>query len=459
MTQPTLDGCVTTFAGYETGLGYVEEIDCGETPDATDSIEKLKYDEDSDGVFRFYPFGFLKSGGAKMKDNKVSVKGIGSRGVSCIRHGKYETEGSATYNPINTRRLYYTLGIVDALGDPIYDVSALDGPVCLGDCLPSFSMLKNYTSDCNDGSDIYLLYNMGKVKTFGVSATLDGAIEWSEEWLFQYEQESSSLSFTEPLQTVTVGNLPLTPCCSMFMFWEGDIWITRFKTENVSSQIVANDTTQIVVENPIMDFNRDGVVDGNAVNILPNQNDCYYDVRVKVNGTYVSIASVLSTDTRYITLSTGVDIGDTVLVEYNYMQQMYNVSAYDFTIDYGTEATYGIYRGLAVPYEIREKTLNITGSMTTNFKDIMEYRQYVQDEYFHLFIQQGGVVVFELLLSKWDDFDAPLSEEDLIENSLSFISEWICVDSELREEGISDTEEEGSGSEDEDLYPVVNGFA
>jgi len=456
MTQPTLDGCVTTFAGFETGLGYVEEIDCGETPDATDDVEKLQYYEDSDGIYRFYPFGHLTSAEAKMNDNKVKVKGIGSRTVACSRHGRYETDGSATYHPINTRRLYYTLGIVDDEGDPVYDVSALTGPVCMGDCLPSFSMLKYYDSECVDGDDIYFLYNMGKVNTFTVSANLDGFIEWSEEWLFQYEQYSSSLSFTESLQNVTVGNLLLIPCCDAFMFWEGDIWITRYTAENVSSQIVADDTTQLVVENDIMDFNRDGTIDGNAAPIIPNQNDCYYDVRVKVNGSYVTVSSVDANDTRYVTLATGVDIGDTVIVEYNYMQQMFHVSSYDFTVDHSLNATFGIFNGLAVPYEIRETTLDITGSMTTNFRNIMEYRQYVQDEWFHLFIQQGEQVVFQLLLCKFDgEYGIPLAEEDLIQNSLSFFASWICVDSELREEGISDTEEEGSSSEDVDHYPVV----
>lgn len=455
MTMPNIDGCVTTFAGFETGLGYVEEIDCGETPDATDDIEKLKYYQDSDGIYRFYAFGHLSSGGAKMNDNKISKKGIGSRGVSCTRHGRYVTEGSGTYHPVDTRRLYYALGIVDDIGDPIYDVSELDGPVCLGDCLPSFSMLKYFHSECVDGDNIYLLYNMGKVKSFTVSANMDGFIEWSEEWVFQYEQESSSLVFTEPLQNTTIGNIPLLSCCDAFMFWEGDIWITRFKSENVSSQIVADDTTQVVVENPIMDFNRDGTVNGNASNILPNQLDCYYDVRVRVNGNYVSVASVDADDTRYVNLTVGVDIGDTVLVEYNYMQQMFHVTNYDFTVGHSTAGTHGIFRGLAVPYEVREKTLDITGSMTTNFRNIMEYRQYVQDEYFHLFYQQGGQVVFQLLLTKWIDSDIPLSEEDLIQHSLSYLSEWGCVDSQLREEGITDYEEEGIGSEDIDLYPVV----
>lgn len=455
MTQPSLDGCVTTFAGFETGFGYVEEIVCGETPDATDEIEKLKYYDD-DGIYRFRPFGHLISGDAMMNDNKVSVKGIGSRTIACVRHGKYVTTGSATYHPINTRRLYYTLGIVDGDGDPVYDVSELTGPVCIGDCLPSFSVLKWYDSECTDDGSIFFLYNMGKVKSFTVSANMDGFIEWSEEWLFQYEQYSSSLSFTEPLQTVVVGNIPILPCCDAFMFWEGDIWKTVYTSENVSSQIVADDTTDIVVTYPIMDFNRDGTVDGNASAILPNQNDCYYDVRVKVNGSYVTISSVDSSDTRYITLAVGVDIGDVVLVEYNYMQQMFHVTSYEFTIDHDTVASGGIYRGLAVPYEIREKTLNLSGSMTTNFRNISEYRQYIQDQWFHLFIQQGGQVVFQLLLCKWNgDYGIPLSEEDLIQNSLSFMFSWVCVDSELREEGINDTEEEGSSSEEEHLYPVV----
>lgn len=456
MTLPTLDGCVTTFAGYETGLGYVEEIECGDTPDATDEEEQTQYYEDSDGVFRFYPFGHLQSVELGMKDNKVKGKSIGSRAVVCARHGKYETEGSGTYRPTGTRRLYYTLGLVDDEGDPVYDASLLEGPVCIGDCLPSFSVLKYYDSECVDGNDIFFLYNMGKIKTFSVSANVGEFIEWSEEWVFQYEQYSRSLTFTEPIQNVTVGNPPLIPCCDAFMFWEGDIWTTRYTTENVSNQIVADDTTEIVVENPIMDFNRDGVIDGNGAPIIPNQNDCYYDVRVLVNGVYVAVDSVDENDTRYITLTTGVDIGDTVVVEYNYMQQMFHVTSYDFTYDFGTVASTGIYKGLAVPYEVREVKLDITGSITTNFRNISEYRQYIQDEWFHLFFQQGNQVVFQLLLCKYDgDFAAPLSIEDLIQNNLSFFASWGCIDSELREAGITDTEEEGTSSEDEPMYPVV----
>lgn len=453
MTLPTPDGCEETFAGYEVDVGYVEEIDCGETPDATEAAEQVQYDDD-DGTYRFWAFGIVTSFNGKMNTNQQKFRGIGRRGLRCNVHGKYETTVDVTYHPINTRRLYFTLGIVDDEGNPVYDTSTLDEPVCIGGCLPSASMVEKIASDCDGSPDQYYLYNDVKIKTFSVSVSNDGAVEWSENLLAQYEQISASVVFTEPLQDVTIGQMPIEFCCNPFMFYEGDIWITRFVSEDVSAEITNPSTTQLVVENAIFDFNRDGTVDGNPGGL----NDCFYDVRVKVNGTYVTVASVLSTDTRYITLAAGVDPGDTVIVEYNKFEQLYNAKSYNFTVEWNTEALNGIYRGLAIPYEIRSKVFDITGSLTTNFRGIAEYRQYVQDEFFHIFYEQGAMVVFQHLYCKWDDFDKPVSEEDLIENTLPYTAADMCVDSQIRLP--SEGEEEGSsgGGSDPDMFPVVNGF-
>jgi len=452
MTLPTPDGCEETFAGYEGALGFVEEIDCGDTPDATEPAEQGQYDDD-DGTYRFYGFGLVTSFNGKINTNQQKFRGIGHRNIQCNVHGRYQSTADVTYNPINTRRLYYTLGIVDDEGNPVYDTSTLDEPVCIGGCLPSVSILNSIISDCDGSPDSFFLYNDAKIKTFSVSVSNDGAVEWSENLIAQFEQYSTTRVFTSPLQDVTVGQDPIEFCCGPFMFYEGDIWITRFVSENVSSEILNPDTTQLVVENAIFDFNRDGTVDGEPGGL----NDCMYDVRVKVNGTYVDIASVLSTDTRYITLSSGVDPGDTVIVEYNKFEQLYYAKSYDFTVEWNTEDLQGIYRGLAIPYEIRSKVYDISGNLTTNFRNLYEYRQYVQDEYFHIFFEQGGLVVFQLLYCKWDDFDKAISAEDLIENTLPFTASEMCVDSQIRlpSEG---EEEGGGGSGSVDMYPVVNGF-
>ncbi len=454
MTLPTVEECEGTFAGYEAVVGFVEELDCGETPDATEPAEQGQYYDD-DGTYRFYPFGTVTSFDGKMNTNQTKFRGIGNRGINCNVHGKYETTVDLTYHPHDTRRLYYVLGIVDSEGSPVYDTSTLTDAVCMGDCLPTSSILKKIASVCDGDPDQYYLYNNARIKTFSVSVDNEGAVEWTENLIPKFEQLENTRVFTEPLQNVTVGYDPLDPCCSPFMFYEGDVWITRFVTENVSSEIVNPSTTQIVVENAIFDFNRDGTVDGNPGGI----DNCFYDVRVKVNGSYVTISSVLSTDTRYITLDSGVDPGDTVIVEYNKFEQLFYATSYDFTVEWNTEGLQGIYRGLAIPYEIRSKVYDITGSLTTNFRNIYEYRQYVQDEWFHIFFQQGGMVVFQMLYAKWDAHEAPLSEEDLIENTLPFTAARLCVDSEIRLP--SEGEEEGSSSGDtgsEDMYPIVNGF-
>ena len=451
MTLPTVEECEGTFAGYEAAVGYVEELDCGTTPDVTEPSEQGQYYDD-DGTYRFYPFGTVTSFDGKMATNQQKFRGIGHRSIVCNVHGKYDATVDLTYYPHDTRRLYYVLGIVDSEGSPVYDTSVLTEPVCMGDCLPTQSILKKIESVCDGDPDQYYLYNMSRIKTFTVSVNNEGAVEWSESMISQFEQLEASRVFTEPIQNVTIGYDPIGPCCSPFMFYEGDIWITRFVSENVSAEIVAPDTTEIVVEDAIFDFNRDGVVDGN----IGGLENCFYDVRVKVNGTYVEIDSVLASDTRYITLVDGVDPGDTVIVEYNKFEQLFNASSYTFTLEWNTEALHGIYRGLAVAYEIRSKVYDITGSVTTNFRNIYEYRQYVQDEWFHIFFQQGGVVVFQLLYTKWDAHEAPISEEDLIENTLPFTSATICVDSEIRLP--SEGEEEGGDTGSEDMYPVVNGF-
>ena len=360
MTLPTPDGCEETFAGYETVVGFVEEIDCNETPDATEPAEQGQYYDDN-GVYRFYPFGIITSFDGGMNTNQTKFRGIGRRGLRCNVHGKYETTADITYNPLNTRRLYYVLGILDDEGNPVYDTSLLTEPVCIGGCLPSVSILERIVSECDGTPDQFYLYNGAKIKTFSVSVSNDGAVEWSENTIPQFQQYAASRAFTGNLQTVTVGQDPMDDCCGPFMFYEGDIWITRFVSENVSAEIVNPTTTQLVVEDAIFDFNRDGEVDGEAGGL----DDCMYDVRVLVNGVYVTVASVLSTDTRYVTLAVGVDPGDTVVVEYNKFEQLYNAKSYDFTVEWNTEGLQGIYR---ICYTIRDQVEELRHFWFTNYE-------------------------------------------------------------------------------------------
>ena len=162
MTLPTVENCEGTFAGYETDVGYVGEIDCGITPDVNELDEQDEYFDD-EGTFRFYPFGFITSFNAKMATNQIKQRGIGARNIRCNVHGRYETTVSVSYNPIDTRRLYYTLGILDESGNPVFDTSELDEAVCLGNCLPPHSIIKKIASDCDGSPDQYYLYNMSKI--------------------------------------------------------------------------------------------------------------------------------------------------------------------------------------------------------------------------------------------------------------------------------------------------------
>jgi hypothetical protein len=452
MTIPEIDTCNATLSGFEAGIGYVEELDCGDTPDVDIAGEIGQYYDDN-GTPRFYSFGLETAFDAKMEANSVKIRGIGNRDLTCMRHGQYKTSAEVTYNPTDTRRLFYALGIRDDEGLPVYDTSLLDSPVCVGDCLPTQSFIKALESDC-DGESMYFLYNMMKEKTFNVKVGNEGLVEWNEKFIGQYEQISPSFNFTEPLQTVHVGNLPLDSCCEAFRYNEGDIWITRYISETVSSQIVSIGQTTIVVSHEIFDFNRDGVVDGNP----GGPGDCYYDVRVKVNGSYETVSSV-SSDGLTITLANGVDPGDVVIVEYNYIEQFFYVTGYEFTLEWNTEALFGIYKGLPIAYEIASKVRDISGSVTTNFRNTKEYAQYIQDEYFHIFFEQGDQVVFQLLYTKWETFEIPISEEEFIENSLNFVSSKLCVDSEMRFNEDTGEEGEGEGGGGGDTFwPVVNGF-
>lgn len=418
-----------TYAGYETGAGYVEEDSCGVTPPFSSS----NY---FNGLFR--PFGHLTSFVPNYDISNREFRSIESDEVECMMDGPHFCQINLSYHPVNTRRLYYTLGI------PYYDLSSLTAPIDIGRCLPYQSIKNWFDNELEDGR-INFLYNMCKVQSFTVRANLNGFIDWSEILIGQKEQYSDSDVFG----STTVGDNNLLPCCPAYSFFDGDVYISRYTEEDATSQIAEAGQTEFSTEHSIFDFNRDGYVDAEEV-------DCFWDIKAFVNGIEVEIEYVTFTTVR---LETGVQLTDTVEIRYHYLERLYNSSSYSMTVNWNTMAM-GTFNS-EFAQDMAERELSITGSLTMDFQHVEEYLQYVNNQYFHIFFEQGGEVVFQCLFCKWDRYRKNIRPEDLVGVVSTFTASRLQIDNQIRDAQLREFEEETIEPEPEpedQTFPIFNGF-
>jgi len=513
MTRPQLSGCVHTYSGYESGAGYVEESACGITPpicvdiemcfpssyaelqatypasqylfkyaltrDSSDKRTRLWFSHYTDSgtitwteiangggatitgngtvytsvinsVYdegRFYPFGHLTSFVPNYNISNTEFRSINSDEVECMLDGQHDCQINLSYHPTNTRRLYYTLGI------PYYDLSSLTEPIDIGRCLPYQSIKNWHDSECIEDIINYL-YNMCKVQSFTIKANMSGFIEWSEIILAQREQYSDSDVFG----STQIGENTLLPCCPAYSFYEGDVYITRYTEEDATSQIAESGQTEFSTEHSIFDFNRDGYVDSYEV-------DCFWDVKVYVNQLEVEIEQVTFNS---VTLTNGVSLTDTVEIRYHYLEQITNCSAYSMTVNWNTVGL-PVFNSQYVQ-DVVEQELSITGSLTMDYQHIKEYTQYVNNQFFHIFFEQGGEVVFECLWCKWDRYRRNIRPEDLVGLVTSFTAERLQIDNQIRQANLREFEEETVEPEPtptptptptppvDTYWPLINGF-
>lgn len=393
MAEP--NDCIETLAGYEADVGYVREVTCGTTP--PDS--SVNYYDDG-GTKRFQAFGHVQSFEPTFATNQIKKRGLGNRKITCNKHGKYDLSVSISYFPNNMDRLIYVLGDTPASGVP--------------DHVPSSSFVRQINRVAPNAQDQWELYNMMKVNTFTIEASVDDAILFSEDALGQYLQPGDSKVFAG-FQTVTVGELPNHPLqvgCDMLMFYEGDILITRESSEDVSTQFTGLETQATLTNSP-MDWLLDGT----------NYEDvAITDLEVLVNGSTVALTAVNYT-AKTVDLTVAPGGADIVVVNYHYVDRLFNVSDYSVEMAHNQTANFGISDGLAVAYEIVEGIFAVTGSLTTNFNSRAQYDQYVGDEYFHLIFGLGGLKDLYVKNAKWDNAIPPTTEEDLIAESLDYESE------------------------------------
>lgn len=455
-----IQGCANTFTGPMGGAGWVREVVCGETPDVRVPAERAQYFEDPNnpGNYHLYGFGIITGISQEFNPNQQKTRGIGSRDIHCNRAGQFETSLEITYNPTDLGRIPFITGI-DA------DIQALEAPVCLGDCLPYSSIETWYERDCPSENEIRWLHNMMLLDTFSNTVTVGEFVEWSESLMGQYQQRSSSKLYTPPIQSVQVGLDPLDPCCDAFMAHDGDIYMMLKQTENVSSQIQAGGTSIFTLAKNAADFNRDGVIDGNLATF--NNKLCWRDVEVYVDGSKIAddLITVSTINSKFVNIGMTVTPGQTVVIYYYYMRQLWNVTAYDFEIAWNAVQARGIWKGLPVPYELQNAVRDITGNVTQNFKDAIEYDQMKADEFFHLFFEQGGIsdtpIVWQLLFAKWDSVNPPFQEDDLIAVQSPYQAMGVCIDNQIRlppDGSAEEGEGEGGGGGPTDYFPLINGF-
>lgn len=497
-----ISGCHFVHSGYSSGAGYIEEDECGITPPVCVDIELSfpsgfielndlyppsehifkyaitrdncenrtrlwfsHYNDSGVAVWvqisnggaatitangtiytsvlnpiydegRFYPFGYLTSFVPNYDISNTEFRSIESDEVECMLDGHHGTQINLSYYPSNTRRLYYTLGIA------LYDLTGLTAPIDIGRCLPYQSIFNWHNEECNSIDEINFLYNMSKVRSFTINADMNGFVEWNEILVAQKEQYSYDNTFDD----VAVGEYTTLPCCDPYMFYEGDIWITRYLEEDASDQLVTPGQTIFAVSHSVFDFNRDGYIDNTEV-------DCFWDIKVFVND--------IEVDIEYVTFNTvelveGLNIGDNVVIKYHYIEQIYNCTSYSMTVDWGTTplSTFNtIY-----PQDMVERGLSITGTLTMNFENLKEYVQYVNSQFYHIFFEQGGEVVFECLWCKWDGMKRNIAEDDLISAILPFTASKLQIDNQIRRGSLRELEEEIIEPEPTPTPPVVYGF-
>ena len=440
----SIQGCASTYTGPEGGAGWVQELECGDTPDVRITAEQDQYYEDPNnpGNYHLYGFGILTSISSTFNPNQLKTRGIGNRDINCNKHSRYETELEVGYNPVDLVRIPFITGITD-------DIQDLDAPVCVEDCLPYSSVETWHEKECVTPKAARFLHNMMMVDTFSCTVSLGEFIEWKETLKGQYRASSASKVYTPPMQSTQVGLNPLDPCCTAFMAYEGDIYITRRVTnEDLTSQVGPGGDTLFILDYNVMDFNRDGVIDGELGDFQNRL--CYRDIEVYVDGVMVNDTNTINVsdvNTHYIMLAHAVMPGSTITATYNYMYQMPNVTAYDFEIAHNVEESRGIWKGAPVPYEVINVTRDYTGNLTTNFKDLAEHTQMINDQYFHLFFEQGGngdtPVVWIFCFVKWEEVNPPQSEDGLIELPLPWTATHLCLDNQIRLPPNTSIEEEG----------------
>lgn len=437
MAFPTGDesvqGCASTYTGPDGGAGWVEEIICGDTPDVRVASEQTQYYEDPNnaGNFHLRTFGILTAIASNFNPNQSTTRGIGDKDIQCNKHAMYETELDISYNPVDLLRVPFMTGITQ-------DIQALTGPVCMQECLPYSSIETAHEKDCPSAKAARFLHNMMTVQTFSVNVVMGEFVEWSETLIGQFRQASTSKLYTPPLQNVEVGLNPLAPCCTAFMSYEGDIYKTiKVTNESLTSQIVAGGEDTFELDYNVMDFNRDGVIDGNLATFQNRL--CYRDIEVYVDDILINDTNTVTVSTvnsAFIQLATAIMPGSTITVTYNYMYQMPNITQYNFEVNHNSVESRGIWKGQPVPYEVQNDTRDYTGEMTSNFKDLGEHNQMMNDEYFHLFFEQGGTsatpIVWIILFAKWDNINPPHTESGLIELPLPWTARHICVDNQIR---------------------------
>jgi len=436
-----IQGCASTYDGTMGGAGFVREQVCGETPDVRVPADQGQYYEDPNhpGNYHLFGFGFITGLTPKFNPNQKKTRGIGSKDIRCNKHSRYDTSLEISYNPVDLVRIPFITGIDD-------DISTLRQAVCVNDCLPYSSIETWHERDCPEEKEVRKLHNMGLTTDFKCSVQIGEYVEWTESIMHQFQQASDSKLYTPPLQSVEVGLNPLDPCCDAFMAYEGDVYKTKRENENLTSQIHVGGSTIFLLTYNVMDFNRDGNIDGLLGSFQNMQ--CFRDIEVYVDGILsndTNLITVSPVNSKYFQLAAAVMPGQTITAKYYHMVQLFNITAYDFEKNNNGKESRGIWKGTPVPYEIQGVSRDYSGSLTANYKDDNEYEQMKDDEYFHLFFEQGGLsptpIVWQLLFSKWESVDAPHNEDDLIALPLPFTSSKMCIDNQIRLPPDGSTEE------------------
>jgi len=388
--------CVETLAAFEGVVGYVPETDCGVTPDIVPGTEYndvlgTKY------LFAFAPV--VESIEPEFNTNQIKKRGIGNRTHVCNQHGRYETTISYSFYPTDFAFVPYALGSATATTDH----------------LPSMSIERAWKRTTPNPFEHRELFNGVKVNTWTVEASIDDHVKFSGDMMALYMQPGTSKSYVGH-QTVDVGADPIksTDACDMFHFFEGDIYVTR----EVADEVHTGDTGTALSATTFIPINWTLT----ETDPLDTQ---ITDVTVTVDGVADTIVSVVGS---VITITTSLAGTETVLVSYHYREQLTNVSDYSFEVDNGLRANTGLTDGLPIPYEIVKTMNDISGSFTTNFQDLKQYNQNLNDEYFHLYIEVGGAKLFVHKMAKWEpNVVPPMAEDDLVEESLDWTSQDLLV--------------------------------
>jgi hypothetical protein len=307
------------------------------------------------------------------------------------------------------------------------------------DCLPFSSVETWHERECPTEEAVRFLYDMMIVSSFKCEVSIGEYVKWYESLMGRYQRYSTTKLYAaeSPYDEVEVGLNPLKPCCDSFMAYEGDIYTTIQTTNNLTPQIDPAGSSIFILGHNVMDWNRDNVIDG----LLGNFHDkvCFRDIEVYVDGVLINdtnTVTVSAINSKYIQLATPILPGSTITATYHYMYQLFNITAYDFEINHNVKESRGIWKGLPIPYGLQNVIRDYSGTMTANFKDDVQYLQMRRDQYFHIFLEQGGLsltpIVWEFLFAKWDDHNPPHNEDDLISVSMPWTSQYLCIDNQIR---------------------------